>query len=926
MIWFGGSSACFWLMLLLVTTSLWGHALRRRWLGSQRGVLPRVTRSALSSHAQQKVEIEVDEAAELSAPNGRRSLPLNVYVDNDVRAHLKMRNGDRKARIYLPADFLARNSAASTTVKTLRDIVEKKFAPLLNQPYVLRYQLPGVMPAKKQFPTDEDVYPALEKTYIDSLPCIQLYVDASPGVFPPPSEPYLAGMPDPDESDSLTLLSFYRFFDIPDPDAMSERLESLWKPFRAVGRIYVATEGVNAQMAVPTNVLPQFQAACNELELLQDLYLNCDHLMTRQEFDTSRPFKALHIRVRDQIVADGLSEPLDWRRSGREVPPAEWHTRIGDPQAVVLDCRNSYETDVGVFQGAVPLNTTFFRESWDALDETLRNVPKDAPILTYCTGGIRCVKINAFLEQRLGFTNVGRLQGGIISYARELDKQKQQQQQQQQQEGTSSVTGVAGVATSTSTLGAESRDLSSGPVASKFKGINYVFDERMGARITADVLTQCETCGQPSDAFTNCRNFDCHVRFIQCVKCSGSYGGCCSVFCQRELGARLEAEAENVGGAGARISARQGGRPDTKQAAMTPRVRTGAGAGGEGEGGDVGRDSRGSRVIDASFPSDAAASASASSVPAAATTQQPPQHQQPPQLRAAHALSSSPSTAADATTLLDALTGYCERHSAPEPLHLAALRQETEAAFGSNHARMLSGHLQGRVLTLLAAVSGARQVLELGAFTGYSAMCLAEGLTQGQGGRSAASSNNNPNPQRVLSCEIDAQALEIARKYLAAAPEDSGARLVELREARASEVLAAARAEGATFDLVFIDADKKAYGGYLLELLGDEASGGVARSSGQCLLSDGALIVVDNTLWKGLVLQSESGADKVPTGPAVDPAMFGSEKRMIALAQAMHEFNALVKNQACLRPVVLPLRDGLSIIRFVRGEREQREK
>jgi len=102
--------------------------------------------------------------------------------------------------------------------------------------------------------------------------------------------------------------------------------------------------------------------------------------------------------------------------------PLEWHNQLDDPNTVVLDCRNSYESDVGIFNNAIPLNTTFFRESWAALDSILKDKPKDTKLMTYCTGGIRCVKINAYLEQKLGFSNVHRLQGGIISYARELEQ------------------------------------------------------------------------------------------------------------------------------------------------------------------------------------------------------------------------------------------------------------------------------------------------------------------------------------------------------------------------------------------------------------------------------------------------------------------------------------------------------------------------
>ena len=149
-------------------------------------------------------------------------------------------------------------------------------------------------------------------------------------------------------------------------------------------------------------------------------------IISVDEFIQIQPFKSLSIRVRKQVLADGFDRPLDWQQSGNEMTPQEWHQAIEDAplnNTVVLDCRNNYESNVGIFEHACPLNTTYFRESWDALDQMLIGKPKDTQILTYCTGGIRCIKINSYLEQVKGFTNVNRLQGGIIAYTRALQNQ-----------------------------------------------------------------------------------------------------------------------------------------------------------------------------------------------------------------------------------------------------------------------------------------------------------------------------------------------------------------------------------------------------------------------------------------------------------------------------------------------------------------------
>jgi UPF0176 acylphosphatase like domain len=396
------AGCCLFLAMLAVTrayrravnsnSNQWRRVAYSPWIRSAASIPSLVLHSSLSSAATASVEsMPVVENGDEGIPtlsstsdnplSFQRALPINIYVSKEIRAHLNMRNADRKAKQYLPKDL------TDVSVQTLRDIIEKRFLELQAQPYILRYQLEGIMKTPRQFSGKDDVRSAIEVA-ATKLPSLQLFVEASPGHFPPPGpeQAYLVDMPDPAESKEFTILSFYTFNSISEPDAMALQLEELWQPFKARGRVYVAKEGVNAQMAVPSDVLPQFRAACESLPLFKGLYLNTDHIMTREDFESSEPFRALHIRVRDQIVADGFSEPLDWGKSGREMSPQEWHEQLDNPQSIVLDCRNSYETDVGIFQNAVPLNTTFFRESWDALEEQLKSTPKDAPIMTYCTG------------------------------------------------------------------------------------------------------------------------------------------------------------------------------------------------------------------------------------------------------------------------------------------------------------------------------------------------------------------------------------------------------------------------------------------------------------------------------------------------------------------------------------------------------------
>lgn len=205
--------------------------------------------------------------------------------------------------------------------------------------------------------------------------------------------------------------------------------------------------------------------------------------------------------------------------------------------------------------------------------------------------------------------------------------------------------------------------------------------------------------------------------------------------------------------------------------------------------------------------------------------------------------------AGDETERMEALAQYCERQSASEPAVLSRLRAETLAVYAHSPgaARMLSDSLQGRVLAMLTTVSRAEQVLELGAFTGYSAICMALGL---EGDLAAVATGT----RRVLTCEPDPQARCIAQRHI----DEAGLQgRIDLRDIKAAELLEELQQDPAApmLDLVFLDADKKQYTTYLRTLMGDKDNDD--ETKGRVLLKDGALIVVDNTLWKGLVLEAE---------------------------------------------------------------------
>ena len=198
------------------------------------------------------------------------------------------------------------------------------------------------------------------------------------------------------------------------------------------------------------------------------------------------------IKVKKKSVADGLNDKaFDTTNVGQHLSAAGWNEAMRMEDTLVVDMRNHYESEVGHFEGAILPDVDTFREALQVVKKELKN-KKDKKILLYCTGGIRCEKASAYLKSE-GFKDVNQLYGGIINYARECRAAN---------------------------------------LKSKFRGKNFVFDERVGERITDDIISQCHQCGEASDRHTNCKNDACHLLFIQCEKCKKKFDGTCLPECQ----------------------------------------------------------------------------------------------------------------------------------------------------------------------------------------------------------------------------------------------------------------------------------------------------------------------------------------------------------------------------------------------------------
>lgn len=288
------------------------------------------------------------------------------------------------------------------------------------------------------------------------------------------------------EAEHRITISFYRYFNVPVPKEFRDELYTALNALKVFGRIYIAQEGINAQVSVPEN---NFEALKNYLDSIPPL---SNLRMNIAVDDDGKSFWVLKIKVREKIVADGITDPgFSMIKKGQYVNAIEMNELLKDDNTVVIDMRNHYEYEVGHFEKAMEIPSDTFREQLPMAVQMMAD-KKEQNIIMYCTGGIRCEKASAYMLHN-GFKNVFHLEGGIISYAREAKENN---------------------------------------LPSKFIGKNFVFDDRLGERITADVIAKCHQCGEPADTHTNCKNDGCHLLFIQCEACASQYDGCCCEACQ----------------------------------------------------------------------------------------------------------------------------------------------------------------------------------------------------------------------------------------------------------------------------------------------------------------------------------------------------------------------------------------------------------
>ena len=281
-------------------------------------------------------------------------------------------------------------------------------------------------------------------------------------------------------------LSFYQYAKIDDPKQFRDDLFIFWNNLNVLGRIYIAKEGINAQLSLPEENLKTFTEHLKPISFLSQVRLN---IALKHE---TKSFLKLKIKVRDKIVADGLNdETFDVTKKGIHVNAEKFNKLMQEKDTIILDMRNHYESEIGHFKNAICPDVDTFRDSLDIIEDKLKDHKEDKKLLMYCTGGIRCEKASAYFKHK-GFKNVYQLDGGIIEYVKQVENKK---------------------------------------LENNFIGKNFVFDNRRVEKVSDEVIAKCHQCGTPFDIHTNCANDACHLLFIQCDDCKSKMKNCCSYAC-----------------------------------------------------------------------------------------------------------------------------------------------------------------------------------------------------------------------------------------------------------------------------------------------------------------------------------------------------------------------------------------------------------
>lgn len=272
------------------------------------------------------------------------------------------------------------------------------------------------------------------------------------------------------------VILYYKFVEVPDPETAVHWQRQLCEVNGLKGRIIISRHGINGTLGGDVKGLKAYVRAINR----HSRFKKIDYKWSRAE---NNPFPKLSVKVRKELVTLGPEGEFDAFDRGIGLRPKQWHKLLSEnPNMPVLDARNSYESDIGKFKGAITPKIRTFKE----IKPTLEGLDREQPIATYCTGDIRCEYLSAYMKH-LGFKTVYHLDGGIVTYGQEYRNH------------------------------------------GLWEGKCYVFDKRMNVEFAADTadIASCLHCGTATSSQVNCVGDNCLEQIVVCPSCQDSETALC---------------------------------------------------------------------------------------------------------------------------------------------------------------------------------------------------------------------------------------------------------------------------------------------------------------------------------------------------------------------------------------------------------------
>lgn len=284
------------------------------------------------------------------------------------------------------------------------------------------------------------------------------------------------------------VLLYYKYVKIDNPEQFTIEHQEFCNKLGLKGRILISHEGINGTCSGPADKIQQYMDYMYKDSRFRDMEFKTDDV-------EKHVFKKMHVRCKPELVTFRLKDDVDPNEiTGKHLKPKEFYNKMNNEDVIILDGRTDYEYDLGHFRNAVRPPLKSFREFPAWIRKNFKEY-KDKPILTYCTGGVRCEKLSGFLLKE-GFKDVYQLQGGIVNYSQDHE--------------------VKG---------------------KMFDGKCYVFDERISVPVNFaeeyKVTGKCLHCGTPTDRYVNCANLDCHTQHFECEKCEMGWHRSCSEECMK---------------------------------------------------------------------------------------------------------------------------------------------------------------------------------------------------------------------------------------------------------------------------------------------------------------------------------------------------------------------------------------------------------